>query len=392
MPAPWVYRTLTSITTLTLLTGILLRNRTSLHPLLHLFSPTASPLNFSILLIALYLNAKSLPFIWHLRFLRIMYYQLYLQRQPLPVDALFRPIITTNLYTPLPECDYNGHKSNSTYYSDLDMARLALFSCILRKGIRARGAHEKGTADDDKAWTDYHELLAKEERKRNPDAPALPVPPPPPKKGTFMIGLGAVSCHFKREIKPYERYDIWTRVLAWDRKWLYMICTMVKAGTVVPEGWALQPWKGGSKHLARQKAKVAEKHSEESNAHANSLPGQVEQDLEYKNAIFASSIAKYVVKKGRYTIPPEIVLRNSSLLPLRPGLSPSAREADLGAAPDWWTWDNVEKERLRGLELAGKFGALDGAGGLHDEFPVSRPLRGLSGKLDVLGEFSDLWF
>jgi hypothetical protein len=34
------------------------------------------------------------------------------------------------------EMDYNFHKSNSTYFTDLDIARTHLATAILRKGIR----------------------------------------------------------------------------------------------------------------------------------------------------------------------------------------------------------------------------------------------------------------
>jgi hypothetical protein len=34
------------------------------------------------------------------------------------------------------ETDYNFHKSNSTYFTDLDIARTHLATAILRKGIR----------------------------------------------------------------------------------------------------------------------------------------------------------------------------------------------------------------------------------------------------------------
>ena len=45
---------------------------------------------------------------------------------------------------------------------------------------------------------------------------------------------------------------------------------------------------------------------------------------------------------------------------------------------DDWTWDDMERERLRGLKIASHFDAL---GAIHGE------LRGG----DVLGEFGDYW-
>ncbi|OBT54284.1 hypothetical protein VE04_05725 [Pseudogymnoascus sp. 24MN13] len=60
-----------------------------------------------------------------------------------------------------------------------------------------------------------------------------------PAKGQWGIMLGGVHCSFKREIKPYEKYEMWSRMLAWDRKWLYVVTHFVKAGTARPAGWTL---------------------------------------------------------------------------------------------------------------------------------------------------------
>ena len=37
---------------------------------------------------------------------------------------------------PLLETDYNLHKSNSTYFSDMDISRTQLFTAIIRNGIK----------------------------------------------------------------------------------------------------------------------------------------------------------------------------------------------------------------------------------------------------------------
>lgn len=153
-----------------------------------------------------------------------------------------------------------------------------------------------------------------------------------------------------------------------------------------------------------------------------------------EDAIIASALSKIVFKKGRLTVPPEVLLQASGLLPLRPAhlallqteihpvpsKRPMAQEIfDVGfrffesldlvweatrnmLAPepedagnesrcgspdstmttkgDQWTWDMVEQERLRGLELASKLGALDGLAG---EFTA---------EADALGKHSDLWW
>lgn len=338
-----------------------------------LFHPSRHPVRLTTLIAAILLNIKSMPLAWSFRFFRIMIYQLYFQRKPLPppskqprptkqingntpqpkehdtllssAGALFLPMLTTSMYTPLLETDYNGHKSNSTYFADLDMARTQLVSCLLRKGIRQSGVGSDG----------------------------------------HIIAMGAVSCHFKREIKPYARFDIWTRVLSWDRKWMYIISHMVRPGAVQPDGWALQPWKKGITGKGKG--------------------DDAEQDRgEWQKAICATSISKYVVKKGRMTVSPEYVLNHSDLLP------PAPSDEERRDATAVWTWDLVEQERKRGLTVAEKFGALDAPGGLHDEFPVAfgkghcdGKVLGVSndemssgtelakrGKIEVLGEFRDL--
>ncbi|KAB8338795.1 hypothetical protein FH972_021740 [Carpinus fangiana] len=358
-------RTLASLVSLTTVASTIISSPAVRTALTRLFAPSAHPVRFAALLLAIILNGKNLPFIWHARFARIMLYQLYLQPAPLPRDAIFRPIVTDGMYTPLPECDYNGHKSNSTYFSDLDMARTQLVAVLLRKGIRNAGQHHRR---DGRRVDGYDE-------KNHPlnGADEQPV------KGAFMIALGAVSCHFKREIKPYERFEIWTRVLAWDRKWVYVISHMVKAGAVKPDGFDLQPW--------NSKRPRAASGAEQVNGAATAA--EVEQKAEWKKAIFATSISKYVVKKGRLTIAPEVVLQNSDLLPPKPG-TPEAEDSKL---PANWTWEAVEAEKERGLRIAEHFDALDAQGGLHDEFPIcSLEFEREKGRVLALGEYKDLYF
>ncbi|KAI9669903.1 MAG: hypothetical protein M1831_006938 [Alyxoria varia] len=339
--------------------------------LAQIFHPSAHPVRFGTLLVALWLNVKSLPLVWHVRLFKIMWYQLYFQRTKLPLigpkylkeegDAasvdtsdtghdvsrlripLFMPVITTGFHTPLYECDWNLHKSNSTYFADLDMARTQLVSIILRKGMRESTNHR--------------------------------------------IAMGAVSCHFKKEIKPYERFDIWTRLLSWDRKWAYFVCHIVKPGTCVPDSWALQPWHNKNKNNDNINNSSGERsHRREDTPTQTTMNGTADPKPPPEPAIYGTSIAKYVVKNGRITVPPDAVLRNSNLLPSQEG-----EEQELSRI--------IEEERLRGLAIAEHFAALDGPGGLHDEFPVAfRDGAGADAnkegfdlrKIDVLGEFRDV--
>ena len=153
-----------------------------------------------------------------------------------------------------------------------------------------------------------------------------------------------------------------------------------------------------------------------------------------EDAIIASALSKIVFKKGRLTIPPEVMLQASGLLPPRPAelallqteiypapakrliaqqifdvpfrffetfdlVWEAARNAVLPAleserqqsrdgSPDGtavektsqWTWEKVEEERLRGLEMANKLAGLEG---LVGEFTA---------EADALGKHSDLWW
>lgn len=276
-------------------------------------------------------------------------------------------MITSSRNSPY-DCDYNLHKSNSTYFADLDVARAHYVGSIIRTSLtRLNAGDENGLPADARAA-----------------------------KGKYYVALGAVGCWFQREIKPMEKFEIYTRLLSWDRKWLYLVSHVVRAGKVKPDGYVLQPWRNKGKRNIESK--------------------QEEEDL--KKHIFATSIARYVVKKGRLTVNPEIVLERSRLLPSKPegvGLPPRSEDPSVAATPaiaetpaghgsltspeqvaarvteklggkesneqtsvDDWNWDDMETERLRGLKMASHFDALNG---LHDELKTG----------EALGKYSD-WF
>lgn len=286
------------------------------------------------------INLKILPFVWHLRFFRAFLYQLYLQPIPIPPNALFQPVITATR-TPLFEMDYNLHKSNSTYFSDMDISRTHLFTAIIRNGIkknsRLYGAKKSAVAG----------AVGATEGTR----------------GKHMIALGGISCLFKKEVLPYHKYEMWTRVLSWDRKWFYLVTHIVKPGVGRPTSWTLQPWKKGSK-----------------------APDDVDPE-KLKGAIYASAIAKYVIKRGRITVSPEQVLLDADMVPPKPegwvyNGTTDFKDVGVDALPEsvgeeQWNWDVIEKERLKGLAVAEHFAGLDE---LHDHFT--------GGRDGALGEFS----
>ena len=153
-----------------------------------------------------------------------------------------------------------------------------------------------------------------------------------------------------------------------------------------------------------------------------------------EDAVIASALSKLVFKKGRLTIPPEVMLQASGLLPARPAdvallqtqvfpapakkkiaqeifdvpfrafekldlVWEAARNGILSepehprnesrdGSPDGtavkvandWTWAKVEEERARGMEMAKNLGGLEG---LATEFTA---------EADALGKHSDLWW
>lgn len=282
-------------------------------------------------------NLKMLPGMWHLRFFASFFYQLRAQPTVIPPRALFQPIITTTRCTAL-ETDYNIHKSNSTYFADMDVSRTHLFTAIIRRAIQKASAKDGAFPRAAGATTGT--------------------------AGPHIIALGGISCLFKKEIKPYAKYEMWTRLLCWDRKWFYLVTHLVRPGVGKPKEFSLQPWKKGAK------------------------PDQEYDAEKLKGAIFATAIAKYVIKEGRRTIPPEQVLFDADMVPEKPEGWVYKGEVEAGengevAVPEKvdeeWNWDVIEKQRLKGLSFAENFVAMDG---LHDVFD--------GGEDGALGKYFDL--
>lgn len=217
--------------------------------------------------------------------------------------------------------------------------------------------------------------------------------------------LGAVHCSWKREIRPYEGYEMWSRLLCWDRKWFYVVTHFVKKGSTRPLGYTLDA-PGDSGILPSWLKSKKRRPVKEFNREA----GEIDEKV-----IFASAISKYVMKIGRLTIHPEAILDLSGVLPTKPGgwndmrtppTSPGTpEEEDLAAetmmgdsAPvhfgiangtveaektnghadsaanengevkaevegeekdEGWTWQMIEEENAKGMELAKNFHNLD---------------------------------
>ncbi|PWY86604.1 hypothetical protein BO94DRAFT_575650 [Aspergillus sclerotioniger CBS 115572] len=235
------------------------------------------------------LNLKGLPFVWHIRLLNVLKSHILLHRPrtisithgPHTPETLFYPVITTSR-SPLLETDYNMHKSNATYFTDLDINRVHLIASLFKNQLSLGFSG-----------------------------------------GELGIALGSTACVFKREIKPYQKYEIHSRVLGWDGKWLVFVS-----------------------HFVRPAARGVK----------GKVSGEGKGEVDEKR-ILASAVTRYVFKKGRVSVSPETVLTAAGLLPEK-GVEGKEQEGG-------WSWERVEEERLRGLEIAKSFLALDE---LHQTF------------------------
>ncbi|KDN70838.1 putative capsule polysaccharide biosynthesis protein [Colletotrichum sublineola] len=234
----------------------------------------------------LYHNFKRFPFVWH-----------------------FRVFLVTPSRVALLEMDYNLHKSNSTYFSDLDVARTDLLASLRAEAIRGG------------LYKEY--------------------------KNGVMVLLAGTSCTFKKEISPGAAFDMHSRILTWDRKWLYVVTHFVEKQKGA-ELRTYQPWKKPEDGATTYKSPV----------------------------VFATAISKCVVKAGRLTVPPEKFLQAAGVLAANEdpdeasGSEKHAGNDSALADGDRWTWARVEEERLRALNMADGFAkGLDAA---HDEFYAMR--------------------
>ncbi|KAJ2890807.1 hypothetical protein MKZ38_001316 [Zalerion maritima] len=289
------------------------------------------------LLFLLLLNWKSLPGAWTIRIWRAMIYHLFVRPRPrLPPSCLFHYSITTS-YASLVETDYNLHKSNSTYFADLDVSRTHLVSHLLRPGLKAIAENlSTGCVLDPRTNK--------------------------PVNGKMGVMLGSVFASFRKEIKPMEKFEMWSRILSWDRKWFYIATHFVQPTRPASWDWQGRRWGPTRKPILAEKGEQG-----------------------WEKRIFATCVSKYVFKLGRLTVNPAVVVEQSGFLPEgRPGgwtggesgtgtpvelngetVFPAAPGENGEQGGEEWRWQHVEKMRLKGMEFAEHFAALDA---LHNDW------------------------
>ncbi|KAH3682024.1 hypothetical protein WICPIJ_007016 [Wickerhamomyces pijperi] len=140
---------------------------------------------------------KSLPLAYYFRIYWVFFKRLYLfkivSKYKHETKSIFE-VSKYNTYNSPMECDFYLHKSNSCYSEELDIARSELMTSVLQK-----------------FFTEYQT-----ESKQFPFVP-----------------VASLWTSFKKEIKPFEKYAIESRILGWDEKWIFVISKFVKVNGVV---------------------------------------------------------------------------------------------------------------------------------------------------------------
>lgn len=178
------------------------------------------------------------------------------------------------------------------------------------------------------------------------------------KEPIFGIALGAVNCNFKKELKPYESYEMWTRVISWDEKWIWLVTHFVRKDASKPKSYSLYPQQKTDSR--DEKSKV----------------------LDPRDGVVASALSKCVFKQGRKTISPEFMLRASGLLPdasMKSNLYAEFGENMKSSVIEEWTYERIEEERLRGKKIADTLSAES-----HLDLEQS-----FTGESEALGRHSD---
>ena len=201
---------------------------------------------------------------------------------------IFQPLVTESC-AELLEIDFNLHKTNSSYFSDVDISRSHLLCTLFASGIdKMRGGSAIISGG---------------------------------KQPLFGVALGTVSCNFHREIKPYQRYEIWSNIIAWDEKWVYINTNFVSHSQAGRHDSSLYP--------SAQDPRLS------------SLLSTMRKNSEDENIVYATAVSKCVFKSGRKTISPADMLGMSGLLPARVGEQSPENNNDI--------LNIIEDRRVKGL-------------------------------------------
>lgn len=156
-----------------------------------------------LLLAFLVSTYKTLPGAWVCRFyyqvltvLMFRYRRYVANGRKVPGNTLFKASEYRTYVSPF-EIDIYLHKSNSTYFADLDIARTKLV----------------GERFGPLFWNYYDNTNDEFSTKSLSNVPYIP--------------MGSVQATFKKELTLFTRYFIKSRVFAWDSKWMYILSQFV---------------------------------------------------------------------------------------------------------------------------------------------------------------------
>ncbi|KAI5958944.1 uncharacterized protein KGF55_005598 [Candida pseudojiufengensis] len=160
--------------------------------------------------IFLLISHKTIPFAYVIRFYYHVLTGLSSSKLNISKDAqkfnsfgynqpsdLFKTIVLDSRVSPL-EIDMYLHKSNSTYFLDLDIARTKLLIRIIQPYWWYAFANDHGQFGG-----------GTKKKYSISNFPYVPV--------------ATVQCQFKKELKPFQKFKINSRILAWDKKWLFVL-------------------------------------------------------------------------------------------------------------------------------------------------------------------------
>jgi hypothetical protein len=150
---------------------------------------------------------------------------------------------------------------------------------------------------------------------------------------TAVMILSGVQCVFHREIKPYQPFEVWSRVLSWDEKWIYIVTHFVVRGAYRPKQFCLQKDSVETPSRSREH-------------------GDAAMQEKKRRSVFASAVSRYVFKQGRKTFPPEYMLKECGLLPPTDAVMGSNPTGPDQTKTSHLIWREIEARRKRDLEVA----------------------------------------
>lgn len=196
--------------------------------------------------------------------------------------------------SPATECDFNLHKSNSTYITDLDVSRANLSGFLFAPIL-----------------LNYRDATH------------------------CNLIVSAVACTFHREIKPYQSYEVWTKVASWDNKWIYMVSHFVAS----------------SKHLPMRYVMHGD-----GSINSNKMQSLAPPKDELHKNVFASAVTRMVFKRGRLTVPPQRGLEICGILSTESTIASSHISKKVKATESTidcpeWTTEEIEHTRSANLSI-----------------------------------------